>query len=175
MFWQDVSMMHGLETRNAGYENGSKCRRVKSDASSKKLSVKDTILIFYISCLRGQGLYLLWKAGYNSFTKESRCVFFKEPALQCRRQSKCRIYHHWRLVQGRLWESWSRGPSGVRSINMGQTVGPSRYKTEDYLSCPVGTPVCMDGKYRCPDILFLSGKPTLYNPKPLRCLYKPEG
>ena len=38
----------GLETRNAGCENGSKRRRVKFDASSKKLSVKDTILIFYI-------------------------------------------------------------------------------------------------------------------------------
>ena len=67
------------------------------------------------------------------------------------------------------------GPRASGLLDMGRTDGPSRYKTEDYLSCPVGTPVCVDGKYRCPDMLFLSVKPTLYNPKPLRCLYKPEG
>ena len=38
----------GLETRNAGRENGSKSRRVKSDASPKKLLVKDTVLVFCI-------------------------------------------------------------------------------------------------------------------------------
>ena len=40
-------MRCGLETRKAGCENGSKCRKVKYDASLKKLSVKDTVLIFY--------------------------------------------------------------------------------------------------------------------------------
>ena len=74
-----------------------------------------------------------------------------------------------------VWESWTRGSSDVASIDVGRTDGSSRYKTEDYLSCPVGIPICVDGKYRCPDMLFLPVKPTLYNPKPLRCLYKPEG
>ena len=45
-------MRNGLETRNAGCENGSKFQKDKSDASPKKLSVKDTILIFYILPLR---------------------------------------------------------------------------------------------------------------------------
>ena len=74
-----------------------------------------------------------------------------------------------------VWECRIRESSGVRSIDVGRTDGSSRYKTEDYLSCPVGTLTCVDGKYRCPDMLFLSVKPTLYNPKPLRCLYKLEG
>ena len=67
------------------------------------------------------------------------------------------------------------GPRASGLLDMGRTDGPSRYKTEDHPLCPVGTPVCVDGEYRCPDILFLSVKPTLYNPKPLPCLYKPEG
>ena len=40
-------MRRGLKTQNAGCENGSKCRKVKYDASPEKLSVKDTILLFY--------------------------------------------------------------------------------------------------------------------------------
>ena len=67
------------------------------------------------------------------------------------------------------------GPRASGLLDVGRTDGPSRYKAEDHLSCPARTPVCVDGKYRCPDMLFLSVKPTLYNPKPLRCLYKPEG
>ena len=81
-------------------------------------------------------------------------------------------------------EDWFRGycgspglgcPRASGLLDVSRTDGPSRYKTEDYLLCPVGTPVCVDGKYRCPDMLVLCVKPTLYNPKPLRCLYKPEG
>ena len=67
------------------------------------------------------------------------------------------------------------GPRASGLLDVGQTNGPSRYKTEDHLSYPDGTPVCVDGKYRCLDILSLSVKPSLYNPKPLQCLYKPEG
>ena len=47
------------------------------------------------------------------------------------------------------------GPRASGLLDMGRTDGPLRYKTEDHLSCPVGTPVYVDGKFRCPDILFL--------------------
>ena len=67
------------------------------------------------------------------------------------------------------------GPRASGLLDMGRTDGSSSYKIEDHLLCPVGTPVCVHGKYRCPAILFLSVKLTLYNPKPLRFLYKPEG
>ena len=45
----------GLETWNTGCENDSKCRRVKSDASLKKLSIKDTILVFIHPAFTAKG------------------------------------------------------------------------------------------------------------------------
>ena len=51
---------------------------------------------------------------------------------------------------------WIRGSSSIQPIDVGRTGGPSRYKTEDYLSCSVGTPVYVDGKIGLQMCSFLS-------------------
>ena len=99
----------------------------------------------------------------------------EEPTLQCRRQHCAPTHNHWSLVQGLLRESWIRGSPDSRTISFGRTVGLWRYKIEDFVSCPDRTLLGMEGKLGGRMYYFLSMQPTLYNPRPLRCLYKPEG
>ena len=63
-----------LETRNMGCENGSKRRRVKYDASPKKLPVKDIVLIF---------LYILPSWLRVVFIMKSRIQFFYRGTPMC--------------------------------------------------------------------------------------------
>ena len=60
-------------------------------------------------------------------------------------------------------EDWFRGYCGSPGLggprtsvllDLGRTKGLSSYKEEYHLSCPVGIPVRMNDKFRCPDILF---------------------
>ena len=48
-------------------------------------------------------------------------------------------------------------------------------KIEDFVPCPDGTLLGVEGKLGDSDVDLLLCKPTLCNPSPLRCLYKPEG
>ena len=45
-----------------------------------------------------------------------------------------------------LRESWIKGSSDSRTIYFGQTVGLWRYKIEDFIPCPDGTLLCVEGK-----------------------------
>ena len=67
------------------------------------------------------------------------------------------------------------GPRASDLLDMGGTDGPRRYKTEDSHPCPDGTLLCVDGKLAFGYVDSFLCKPTLYNPRPLRCLYKREG
>ena len=48
-------------------------------------------------------------------------------------------------------------------------------KIEDFVPCPDGTLLGVEGKLEDSDVDLLLYKPTLCNLSPLRCLYKPEG
>ena len=50
------------------------------------------------------------------------------------------------LVQGLLMESWIRGSPDSRTIYFGRIVGLRRYKIEDFVPCPDGTLLCVEGK-----------------------------
>ena len=53
------------------------------------------------------------------------------------------------FLLGALWalrESWIRGSPDSRIISFGQTVGLRRYKIEDFVPCPVGTFLGVEGK-----------------------------
>ena len=96
---------------------------------------------------------LRWFVGFvlqsqtrSSCSKSSMEYSEKEPALQCQRQSARRTHRHWSLVQGLLRESWIKGSSDSWTIYVGRTVGLWRYKTEDFLPCPDGTLLCVEGK-----------------------------
>ena len=49
------------------------------------------------------------------------------------------------------------------------------YKIEDFVPCPDGTFLGVEGKLGDPVVDLLLCKPTLCNPSTLHCLYKPEG
>ena len=69
----------------------------------------------------------------------------------------------------------NRGCPDGRTMTFGRTVGLWRYKIEDFVPCPDGTLLGVEGKLGDPDVDLLICKLTLCNPSPLRCLYKPEG
>ena len=50
------------------------------------------------------------------------------------------------MVQGLLRESWIRGSPDSRTISIGRTVRLRRYKIEDFVSCPDGTLLGVEGK-----------------------------
>ena len=52
----------------------------------------------------------------------------------------------WILVR----ESWIRGYPYSR------TIGPLRYRTQDFVLCPDGTLLCVEDKLGDPDIIFPS-------------------
>ena len=43
-------------------------------------------------------------------------------------------------------ESWIRGSPDIRTISFGRTVGLGRYKIEDFVPCPDGTLLGVEGK-----------------------------
>ena len=47
---------------------------------------------------------------------------------------------------GATEESWIRGCPDSRIISFGRTVGLSRYKIEDFVPCPDGILLCVEGK-----------------------------
>ena len=69
-----------------------------------------------------------------------------EPVLQCQRQTTCWTHRHWSLVQGLLRESWIWGYPDNRTIYFGRTVGPWRCKIQDFVPCPYGTFLGVEGK-----------------------------
>ena len=79
------------------------------------------------------------------------------------------------LLQPPVRESWIRGYPDSRNVYFGRTVGLWRYKIEDFVPCPDGTLLGMEGKLGDSDVDLLLCKPTLCNPSPLRHLYKSEG
>ena len=60
------------------------------------------------------------------------------------------------LVQGLLWKSWIRGSPDSQTISFGRTVRLSRYKIEDFVSCPGGTLLGMEGKLGNTDMYISS-------------------
>ena len=55
-----------------------------------------------------------------------------------------------------LRESWIRGYLDSRTICIVRTIEASRYKTQDFGSCPEGTLLCVEDKLGDPDIIFTS-------------------
>ena len=53
-------------------------------------------------------------------------------------------------------ESWIRGYPDSRTIFIVWTTEASRYKTQDFGSCPDGTLLCVEDKLGDPDIMFPS-------------------
>ena len=60
------------------------------------------------------------------------------------------------MVQGLLRESWIRGYPDSRTVHIVRTIEASRYKTQDFGSCPDGTLLCVEDKLGDPDIVFPS-------------------
>ena len=55
-----------------------------------------------------------------------------------------------------LRESWIRGYPDSRTVFIVRTIEASRYKTQDFGSCPDGTLLCVEDKLGDPDIMFPS-------------------
>ena len=53
-------------------------------------------------------------------------------------------------------ESWIRGYPDSRTMFIDRTIEASRYKTQDFGSCPDGTLLCVVDKLGNPDIMFPS-------------------
>ena len=53
-------------------------------------------------------------------------------------------------------ESWIRGYPDSRTVYIVRTIEASRYKTQDFGSCPDGTLLCVEDKLGDPDIMFPS-------------------
>ena len=49
-----------------------------------------------------------------------------------------------------------KGVPNSRTIYFGRTVGPCRYKTQNFVPCPDGTLLCVEDKLGDPDIRFPS-------------------
>ena len=53
-------------------------------------------------------------------------------------------------------ESWIRGYPDSQTVYIVWTIEASRYKTQDFGSCPDGTLLCVEDKLGDPDIVFPS-------------------
>ena len=55
-------------------------------------------------------------------------------------------HRHRSLVHGLLRDSWIRGYPDSWTVHIVRTIEASRYKTQDFGSCPGGTLLCVEGK-----------------------------
>ena len=143
----------GLETRNA-CENGSKCRRVKSDARQKRLLVKTLFPIFIYHAFAAKGCV--------NYARPNTVLLWRKADVYCSRNPPRNAEDNLRAEHVVIEDTfrgyrgshglWSPQASGL--LDMGRTDGLSRYKENDHYLCPVRTPVCVNDKFRCPDILF---------------------
>ena len=65
-------------------------------------------------------------------------------------------FNPFKLTTLQLRESWIRGYPDSRTIFIVWTIEASRYKTQDFSSCPDGTLLCVEDKLGNPDIMFHS-------------------
>ena len=80
----------------------------------------------------------------------------KEPALQCRRQDCTPDSSSLKPGPGATEGVLDKGVSDSRTIFIVRIVEASRYKTQDFGSCPDGTLLCVEDKLGDPDIVFPS-------------------
>ena len=66
------------------------------------------------------------------------------------------------------------GPPVFGQFDVGRTDGPRRYKQKTFPRVRVGLLYAWKASLVSGYVIFFPHKPTLYNPKPLRCVYKPE-
>ena len=102
----------------------------------KKLSVKDTILIFIHPAFATKGCVHCEKPDTNLLWRKANVLYSWN--LPCNVEDNLHDEHI-------VIEDWFRGycgspglggPRASSLLDMGRTDGPSRYKIEDYLSCP---------------------------------------
>ena len=100
-------MRRGLKTRSAGCENGFKSRRVKSDASSKKLSVKDTVLIFLYPAFAAKGCVYYEKPDTVLLQRKADVYYSRNPP--CNAKDNLRTEYI-------IIEDWLRGYCGSPAL-----------------------------------------------------------
>ena len=92
-----------------------------------------------------------WRFVYvDSLLRNRLCVTLSPSGVYINR----RVYSVGSSSQclGHLRESWIKGSSDSRTIYFGRTVGLWRYKIEDFVPCPDGTLLCMEGRLGNSDI-----------------------